>query len=271
MEMGLEQRVQVVEKELELLKAQIQTTLLSIQEHLLNSQYPALRAQETTSARVAPQPAPGESRPVPTNPAVKRVSAVTLTPERESQIEFDPDVDEVFSRIPPARNVVRLDEDVRFTPAPEPVIDQREREREAQQEAIDRTWMELDNWVSGKVREIGLERTRELIQLYGGKERELLLRVVDVYEEGARRSSSRNFSPFNEPPHSRQSPNQPIHSVAEQWQRHANASKSRSSSGSSSGNGRPLGDQQEMVLRLIADLLNSRDESAAAGNGYMKR
>jgi hypothetical protein len=268
MEMGLEQRVQVVEKELELLKAQIQTTLLSIQEHLLNSQYPALRAQDTTSARVAPQPAPEESRPVPANPAVKRVSAVIPKPERQSQIEFDPDVDEVFSRIPPARNVVRLDEDVRFTPAPEPVIEQRE--REAQQEAIDRTWMELDNWVSGKVREIGLERTRELIQLYGGKERELLLRVVDVYEEGARRSGSRNFSPFNDPPPSRQSSNQPIHSVAEQWQRHANASKSRGGS-SSSGNGRPLGDQQEMVLRLIADLLNSRDESAAAGNGYMKR
>jgi hypothetical protein len=44
--MSLEKRVEELEKEVALLKAQIQTTLLDIQEHLANQAYPALRGDE---------------------------------------------------------------------------------------------------------------------------------------------------------------------------------------------------------------------------------
>ena len=257
--MSLEQRVQVVEMELELLKAQIQTTLLNIQEHLLNNTYTALRTQEAP-VKVTMQPALEEVRTPAANPALKKFSAVNPKPQPTI------DVDQVFERIPPARNVVRLDEDARFDPAPEPVIEQRDLD-EAEEEAIASTWMQLDKWVSQKVRELGLERTRELINLYGGKERELLLRVVDVYDQNDRRSG-RAPIPYGEPNYERQSRPQPMQSVAEEWQRHANNNKSKNAP---SSNARPFGDHQELVLRLIADILNSREEpSVAAGNGYMK-
>ncbi len=49
--MDLEQKVQRLEQEILLLKAQIQTTLLDIQEQLLNNAYPELRTESGTSAK----------------------------------------------------------------------------------------------------------------------------------------------------------------------------------------------------------------------------
>lgn len=54
--MSLEKRVEELEKEVALLKAQIQTTLLDIQEQLANQVYPALRGDEP-----APSSTPGRN------------------------------------------------------------------------------------------------------------------------------------------------------------------------------------------------------------------
>src|SRR5690242_17235414 len=59
--MDLEHRVQMLEQEHQILKGQIQATLLDIQEQLLTNAYPALRAEE------ALQPMP----PVPDTPPIK--------------------------------------------------------------------------------------------------------------------------------------------------------------------------------------------------------
>lgn len=48
--MNAEQRIQALEKELEILKNQIQVSLLDIQEHLLTNAYPALRSESTQSS-----------------------------------------------------------------------------------------------------------------------------------------------------------------------------------------------------------------------------
>jgi translation initiation factor IF-2 len=60
--MSLEKRVEELEKEVALLKAQIQTTLLDIQEHLANQAYPALRGDEpgpsSTPSRNGRKPQP---------------------------------------------------------------------------------------------------------------------------------------------------------------------------------------------------------------------
>lgn len=228
--MSLEQRVQVVEKEIDLLKAQIQMTLLKIQEHLLNSSYPTLHAQET-AVKVTRQPSIEEEQMPAAPPLTKKVSSFNGRPERG----IDPD--EVFERIPPARNVVKLEEVPRFAPPAEPVIDAKQLQQ-AEQDAIAATWMELDKWVSQKVRELGMDRTRDLIQLYGGKERELLLRVCDVYDQNGQRSNRTPFA-YVEPSYGRQSSAQPNLSIAEQWQRHANANKSNNQSGN-----RQFGDRQ---------------------------
>ncbi len=81
--MDLEQRVTMLEQELQILKNQIQATLLDIQEHLLTNTYPALRAEaqpETAplmpvSAKPA-APAEPEGTPAPPTgqPLVRQVS-----------------------------------------------------------------------------------------------------------------------------------------------------------------------------------------------------
>lgn len=68
--MDLEQRVAMLEQELQILKNQIQATLLDIQEHLLTNAYPALRAE-------------GEFSQEP--PPVKTVSASDNAPEQDGQ------------------------------------------------------------------------------------------------------------------------------------------------------------------------------------------
>lgn len=89
--MDLEQRVTMLEQELQILKNQIQATLLDIQEHLLTNAYPSLRAEarpetapvKTVSAKPAAPAAP-ETEPAPPTgqPLVRQVSLKEVqTPE----------------------------------------------------------------------------------------------------------------------------------------------------------------------------------------------
>ncbi|MEW6580976.1 MAG: hypothetical protein AB1435_17525 [Chloroflexota bacterium] len=81
--MDLEQRVTMLEQELQILKNQIQATLLDIQEHLLTNTYPSLRAEarpetapvKTVSAKpAAPAEPEGEPAPLTDQPLVRQVS-----------------------------------------------------------------------------------------------------------------------------------------------------------------------------------------------------
>ena len=59
--MDLERRVEALEKELQILKAQIQATLLDIQEQILTNAYPSLRAENAA-------PPPERPAAMPANP-----------------------------------------------------------------------------------------------------------------------------------------------------------------------------------------------------------
>jgi hypothetical protein len=68
--MNLEQRVQALELEVQVLKNQIQATLLDIREQLLNGTYPALRGEDSSpEPSAAPSPASAASQPVVTRPS----------------------------------------------------------------------------------------------------------------------------------------------------------------------------------------------------------
>ncbi len=66
--MNLEQRVETLEQELQVLKSQIQATLLDLQEFMLTNSYPTLRADDQ-AAPSQPAPAPVASQPATARPA----------------------------------------------------------------------------------------------------------------------------------------------------------------------------------------------------------
>lgn len=292
--MTLEHRVLVVEQELQILKSQIQITLLTIQEHLLKNTYPTLR---TKDAGVM-QPAAEAQSSIAQSSSVKRISI----PEIESEVALEdassfpaPQVkkvrsagltgnappvdpyqlsapsahrayDEPLSRdrheqvsASPARggnNAPRFrDQNTQFSapglPSYDEARDAGERRplAQARTQAADlRLWFELDKWVDQKVKEVGIQRTRELISLFEGPEHDLLMQVVEIYEK-----RPEVVRPRSVPARQRTVPTiaPQTHSIAEEWQKFANTNKMRNATC------RPFGEHQELALRLIADILGA--------------
>lgn len=92
--MNLEQRIDALEQELQVLKNQIQATLLDMQEFMLTNSFPALRADEQSSPAqpVAPQTTakhPTEPTLPPVDPGPshprRQFSAVDTTPQGQTQ------------------------------------------------------------------------------------------------------------------------------------------------------------------------------------------
>ncbi|MHB1296512.1 MAG: hypothetical protein ACYC4R_16155 [Anaerolineae bacterium] len=128
--MELEQRVKVLEDELKILKNQIQTTLLEIQEQILVHYYPTLRAEP--SQAVSPP-----SAPVPPAPSAPDEAAAASTVVKSFAIK-DPT---------PAMGTTA---EATTTPA------------ELDGEAISA----LVEWATTETPAIGMERARRAIELY---------------------------------------------------------------------------------------------------------
>jgi hypothetical protein len=181
--MELEQRVQMLEQELEILKSQIQATLLDIQEQLLTNAYPSLRADDATNdggysrggggGTPAPVPPRNDSRP-PTQDGFSNVRRVTFDESGEAFEQAGP---------PPQM------------PAPPPVRPQAAVQVQApapRQETVETDWStlsELEEWATEKVKEMGPRRTRKLIEMHYRKGhfddevKEMLVGLISLYEE----------------------------------------------------------------------------------------
>ena len=164
--MDLEKRVEALEQEVEILKNQIQATLLDIQEQILTNAYPSLRSGTSTTADGLR--GPDETRPSPIK---------TFRPHEETG-----------SDTPPMNGVTMTDvrkvslDALDRAPAPAPVA-------ESQAKPVDWSTMdELEEWLSVKVEKIGPERTRQLIHMYHENGRfeadmvDTLIRFVDLYD-----------------------------------------------------------------------------------------
>ncbi len=156
----------------------------------------------------------------------------------------------------------------------------------AYQPAEVKVWIQLDQWVSQKVRELGIKRTRELINLCEEPERSLLLQFIDVYDEQSvqSRPAQQQYptqpyqdQPYSNPQYHTDEPiytrpvntapipaRAPMQTPAEQWQQHANAT-------TRGGEYSPFGEHQDLVLGLIKALLENAQRAPAVmtnGNGH---
>ncbi|MCC6804419.1 MAG: hypothetical protein IT319_16165 [Anaerolineae bacterium] len=310
--MNLEQRVQVLEQEVQLLKAQIQATLLDMQEQLLNAKYPILRAEEPVSAAPAPAAAPAASaspvrRVVLTEPEPEE-APVDVRPARSPAAHISDDVDVVPAAVkvrsnsypfapaaePPGFNAADWEDEEyeqprasRVAEAPKPRRGKWEEEEYGQprqpriteppmpaDDEAARDWIELENWVSQKVEKLGINRTRELINLYtrqerfSRQERELLLQFVSIYDgtskpasaQQSKAAAARSSAPAERPsivPQTRAV----VEEIRNELRQKRNAAKNKTET-------YPLSEQQELVMRLIAGILNAGDDDESSKHSF---
>jgi hypothetical protein len=199
--MELEQRVKALEQEVEILKNQIQATLLDIREMLLTSAYPSLRAGDAEKqtepkrpARAA-QPAQGPSQGETPDeaPIVRKVAldnaqaessatqARAAGPVKAVRQAAQPEEDEAdeSDHKPVVRKVSLNDEQTPTTAY----------QNSKARSTFDPEQANLEAWVRNKVEQVGVDRTWELIQLYTQKGhitseiRDTLLQALAPYAE----------------------------------------------------------------------------------------
>ncbi len=140
--METEQRVQALEKELEILKTEIQAILLDIQEQVLSNTYLDLRSSETAHAQEnAPRPQPKAEEPPQSNSSFRKVSFDDHAP-------LDDDDDDDF--MPPI-----------------PVV----KAKSAKPTSDARVMAEMKEWATQKIETLGMQKTSELIHMYAAQGR----------------------------------------------------------------------------------------------------
>lgn len=284
--MNLEQRVQALEQEVQLLKAQIQATLLDIREQMLNQTYPSLQGEAPARPAAAPPAEPPAPAPFQ---KVKLAEPVVI----EDEDDDPPDVS-MFRKIVPSSTPTPTPAEEAPKPAknyapsstaqPQPFAPQvfapqgfapQPAATNGQRETNPYDWIDLENWVSQKVEKLGIERTRELIYMYAQQERftdqeqDLLLQFVDVYESTEKPAQASRQQPAHKPaasssivPQTRAVVDE-IRAELRLKQAAAQAKKELSKE--------TLTEQQGLVLRLIAGILNAGDDAPPASTGSRKR
>ncbi len=290
--MNLEQRVQALEQEVQLLKAQIQATLLDIQEQVLNGTYPMLRGEEaavkpaapaaqSVVKTVAPTPTPEPSAPEAVMPSpVKRITFKDTDLDLEDD---DDDLEPVMTVTPNPRRAAPVPPPTP-EPKPEPMQIVRsdwtewdESQPQQQKKNDKHEWIELENWVGQKVEQLGIKRTRELINVYmrqerfTRQERDLLLQFVNAYDtvEGPAEtppstviSSAIKSKPVPERPTIVPQTRAVVEEIRDEL-RHKHTANGRRSEVHYE-----ISEQQQLVLRLIAGILSAGDEISNSSNGH---
>jgi len=252
--MDLEKKVQILEQEIEILKNQIQATLLDIKEQMLTHTYPVLRADVQPST--ASQSANGQ----PMQTAASEVS--------EAQAASDK---------PQIRKVTLSD--IGKSPAPQYQPEVGTAQNSATP-ALD--WymlQELEAWVNSTLLEIGTQHTRELINLYTKngqftlEMRDALLQMISVQPNNTPASrpsmppvlSSKSHTPeqkkrpANKPQKAQPSQKEPVKQLSPAPKR----DNSKRTAASQPNNPSKTVDETEgaeknnVVLRLIAGIQNA--------------
>lgn len=290
--MNLEQRVEELEMEVQLLKGQIQTTLLDIHEMLLNRTYPALHAGEpsTTAATAAETPAA----------PVHRISLAQPLLDEDDEDGTVPDAS-LFRKVNTIDDLPLPNSAPAYPPAaPDRADWTLANPRDTgvggwtdaisnPRDASPHDWIELENWVGQKVEQLGINRTRELINLYARQERfttqecDLLMQFVDIYDDAvptpssARHPVSGASANGHAPSAARASGSSARPSIVPQTRAVVNEIRTelRHQNDRSWAQDEALSDQlseqQGLVLRLIAGILNAGDNPPASNHGRRKR
>lgn len=157
--MALEERIEALEGEMKILKNEIQSTLVDIQEQILTHYYPALRAEEESAA-----------------PGIVKQSMESIRSEQRKREAIK---EETPTR--PKTKKVTLNE-IRAKAAPKetPIPPEEEKEpSQLEEETGPGIIMELAGWLNDSVEKIGGERASKLIGGYA-EEGRLAPDVKDV-------------------------------------------------------------------------------------------
>lgn len=265
--MNLEQRVTMLEEEVQLLKNQIQTTLLAIQEQILSNTYPNLRGEGIEAVQLIEHVPEGSVN----SQAAKGVDSLRGV----NRVSFE-SADQPSVETP----VVGKPASTPASASPSPKLLESEASLTSRQTAeID--WASLnkmDEWICRKIDKIGIHRTHRLIEFYAETKRfsenvtKTLLQLIALYEEDvdpAEEERHRN-QPFNlddtvtsfDPPirtYYAESDMSSVHENREISARRQPDPESDFSGNGSTGHTDP--DQpdapRKMILKLIAGLQNA--------------
>ena len=234
--MDLEQRVQLLEQEMEILKNQIQHTLLDIQETVLTQAYPSLRSEASAPA-VKPDPieAPADAPAVVSNGKNPLPPADTTSP-----------------------NVRRVSLDDIARPTDRQPVPARQNHNQKKQSPAQR----LEAWATKRINKVGVEQTRWQIYQYAEqgrlstKARDYLLNFLDRYGVHIKDEHPTGW-PFTTDTPQRSSSN-----GANGSRRAKPAPRARPSSGTDDSDG----ESKNVVLRLIAGVYN-----ASTGTKWSKK
>ena len=156
--MDLEQRVQALEQELEILKNQIQSILLDVQEQVLSNTYPGLHSGEKANGGNNTPPPPPAPRPEPEGYARPQA------PVRKMSANSDYDMDDQM----PSRPMDRPMQTSTFEP------EYRQDFQPDYQQDQRHNWQkmgELEEWAINKIESVGVQDTADLIRAYTVKGR----------------------------------------------------------------------------------------------------
>lgn len=240
--MDLEQRVQLLEQELEILKNQIQHTLVDIQETVLSQTYPSLRAE--VSAPVV------ELRPVET----PILSTITSNDSPSQNGNSKGPVPPTDATSPIVRRVSFGD--ITHPPDQQTVPMRRKSEKSPAQR--------LETWAIKRINRIGVEQTRWQVYQYAdqgrvsAKARDYLLNFIDRH--GLRVADNAHADWLLITDANTTTPRQSNRAVK------SRKAKSTSRARSSRNNEDPTGDSKNLVLRLIAGIYN-----AGSGTKWSKK
>lgn len=172
----IENRLAILEQEFDVLKNQIQMTLLEIQEQVLTNAYPELRSNGTQPAQ--------RSHHQPEAP----IQSVSLNQEPEP--ENKPNIIRMVNVNEPTRAPVS-------EPQPQPTkkkVTPVESKRHEETDSL-ADFEQYEEWIANKVEKFGVARTRKLVKVYA-KQGHLsipaakrLLSFLSLYEEEVQKSA----------------------------------------------------------------------------------
>lgn len=151
----IDQRVQALEQELQILKNQIQSILLDLQEQVLSNTYPALRAGDNQPPAATPSP-----RPRPDADDNSRAAATVRT------MSFDDlgDDDDEDDAPPPPKATSKASKQQKNS-------NNRNNKNTTNNASQWQAMSELEDWANKKIEQIGAQDTLELINTYAAKGR----------------------------------------------------------------------------------------------------
>ena len=169
--MELEKRVQALEQEVEILKNQIQATLLEIQELMLTNRHTELRSGDAPATHGASANPPHAAPPIKSfRPSGEAVTDAAEAPPVTAvrSVSLDNGHGEAHQRRGAA--IRNTDTFPQVDPAGWSSLE------------------EMEEWVGAKIEKYGPEHTRQLVHMYGSRGRfttdviDALLQFVDLYE-----------------------------------------------------------------------------------------